>query len=67
MRAGTRCRRLAGDAQEQFAALQKAVAADASPDAARATTFLRNVLARVPAFSESLGACARRRSSSPSR
>ena len=43
-------------AQEQLAALQKATAASQYPDAARSTTLLRNVLARVPAFSESLGA-----------
>jgi tetratricopeptide (TPR) repeat protein len=43
-------------AQEQLAALQQATAAPRYPDAARSTTLLRNVLARVPAFSESLGA-----------
>jgi tetratricopeptide (TPR) repeat protein len=43
-------------AQEQLAALQQATAAARYPDAARSTTLLRNVLARVPAFSESLAA-----------
>ena len=43
-------------AQEQLAALQQATTAARFPDAARATTLLRNVLARVPAFSESLAA-----------
>jgi Tfp pilus assembly protein PilF len=43
-------------AQEQLASLQKATAASQYPDAARSTTLLRNVLARVPAFSESLAA-----------
>ena len=43
-------------AQEQLAALREAAAAPRFPDAARATTLLRNVLARVSAFSESLAA-----------
>jgi Tfp pilus assembly protein PilF len=43
-------------AQEQLTALQQAAAASQFPDAARSTTLLRNVLARVPAFSESLAA-----------
>ena len=43
-------------AQEQLTALQGATAAARFPDAARSTTLLRNVLARVPAFSESLAA-----------
>ena len=43
-------------AQEQLAALREATAASRFPDAARSTTLLRNVLARVPAFSESLAA-----------
>lgn len=44
------------DVTEQYRALQQAAAAANSADAARATTFLRNVLARVPAFQESLAA-----------
>jgi hypothetical protein len=43
-------------AQEQLTALRDATARRAFPDAARSTTLLRNVLARVPAFSESLAA-----------
>jgi tetratricopeptide (TPR) repeat protein len=43
-------------AQEQLAGLREATAASRFPDAARSTTLLRNVLARVPAFSESLAA-----------
>jgi tetratricopeptide (TPR) repeat protein len=43
-------------AQEQLAGLQQAAAASRFPDAARFTTLLRNVLARVSAFSESLAA-----------
>ena len=43
-------------AQEQLTALRDATAASRFPDAARSTTLLRNVLARVPAFSESLAA-----------
>ena len=43
-------------AQEQLTALRDATAAGRFPDAARSTTLLRNVLARVPAFSESLAA-----------
>jgi tetratricopeptide (TPR) repeat protein len=43
-------------AQEQLTGLQQAAAASRFPDAARFTTLLRNVLARVPAFSESLAA-----------
>jgi hypothetical protein len=43
-------------AQEQLRDLQAAAAASRFPDAARSTTLLRNVLARVPAFSESLAA-----------
>ena len=43
-------------AQEQLAALRDATTAARFPDAARSTTLLRNVLARVPAFSESLAA-----------
>ena len=38
---------------ERYRALQQASAASNAPDAARATAFLRNVLARVPAFRES--------------
>jgi tetratricopeptide (TPR) repeat protein len=41
-------------AKEQFAVLQKAAADGDFELAPRATTMLRNVLARVPAFSESL-------------
>jgi tetratricopeptide (TPR) repeat protein len=41
-------------AQEQLTALRDATTASRFPDAARSTTLLRNVLARVPAFSESL-------------
>jgi tetratricopeptide (TPR) repeat protein len=41
-------------AREQFALVQKAAAEDNFDDAPRATTILRNVLAPVPAFSESL-------------
>jgi tetratricopeptide (TPR) repeat protein len=43
-------------AQEQLTGLRGAAAAGRFPDAARSTTLLRNVLARVPAFSESLAA-----------
>ena len=43
-------------AQEQLTALREAAAAPRFPDAARSTTLLRNVLARVAAFSESLAA-----------
>jgi tetratricopeptide (TPR) repeat protein len=43
-------------AREQLAGLRDAAAAGRFPDAARSTTLLRNVLARVPAFSESLAA-----------
>ena len=39
---------------EQYAALQRATAASNFTEAARATAFLRNVLAPVPAFRESL-------------
>jgi len=39
---------------EQFAALERAIDARQFDEAARATTFLRNVLAPVPAFLESL-------------
>jgi tetratricopeptide (TPR) repeat protein len=38
---------------ERYRALQQASAASNAPDAARATAFLRNVLARVPSFRES--------------
>ena len=38
---------------ERYRALQQAGAASNAPEAARATAFLRNVLARVPAFRES--------------
>jgi tetratricopeptide (TPR) repeat protein len=41
---------------EQFMALERAVEARRFEDAARATTFLRNVLTPVPAFRESLAA-----------
>jgi hypothetical protein len=41
-------------AKEQFAVVQKAAAEGNFDDAPRATTILRNVLAPVPAFSESL-------------
>jgi tetratricopeptide (TPR) repeat protein len=41
-------------AREQFAVVQKAAADGNFDDAPRATTILRNVLAPVPAFSESL-------------
>ena len=43
-------------AREQFAALQRAAQEGAFEDAQRTTTILRNVLARVPAFAESLAA-----------
>jgi len=43
-------------AMEQFQALQQAIAANDLMAAQRATAFLRNVLARVPAFGEDLGA-----------
>ena len=43
-------------AQEQLTGLREASAASRFPDAARSTTLLRNVLARVPAFSQSLAA-----------
>ena len=43
-------------AREQFAVVQKAAASGSFDDAPRATTILRNVLAPVPAFSESLTA-----------
>ena len=43
-------------AREQLAGLREAAAAGRYPDAARSTTLLRNVLARVTAFSESLAA-----------
>ena len=43
-------------AKEQFAALQRAAQEGAFEDAQRTTTILRNVLARVPAFAESLAA-----------
>jgi tetratricopeptide (TPR) repeat protein len=43
-------------AREQFAAFEQSVEARRFDDAARATTFLRNVLAPVPAFLESLSA-----------
>jgi predicted Zn-dependent protease len=49
-------------AQEQLTALRDADGAGRFPDAARSTTLLRNVLARVPAFSESLARCGHRRS-----
>jgi tetratricopeptide (TPR) repeat protein len=39
---------------EQYRGVQQAAAASNFADAARATAFLRNVLARVPAFQESL-------------
>jgi Tfp pilus assembly protein PilF len=38
---------------ERYRALQQASTASNAPDAARATAFLRNVLARVPSFRES--------------
>ncbi len=38
---------------ERYRALQQASSASNAPDAARATAFLRNVLARVPSFRES--------------
>jgi len=41
---------------DQFGALRQAVAASSVADAARAIAFLRNVLARVPAFQEDLAA-----------
>jgi tetratricopeptide (TPR) repeat protein len=41
-------------AREQFAVVQKAAAEGSFDEAPRATTILRNVLAPVPAFSESL-------------
>ena len=43
-------------AQEQLTGLRAAASAGRFPDAARSTTLLRNVLARVTAFSESLAA-----------
>jgi tetratricopeptide (TPR) repeat protein len=43
-------------AREQLAALQDAASGSRFPEAARSTTLLRNVLARVPAFSEGLAA-----------
>ncbi|HEY1302182.1 MAG TPA: FG-GAP-like repeat-containing protein [Vicinamibacterales bacterium] len=43
-------------AREQFAALQRAAQEGSFDDAQRTTTILRNVLARVPAFGESLRA-----------
>ena len=43
-------------AMEQFKSFQSAVDEARMDDAVRATTFLRNVLAPVPAFRESLGA-----------
>jgi tetratricopeptide (TPR) repeat protein len=43
-------------AKEQFAALQRAAQEGVFEDAQRTTTILRNVLARVPAFAESLAA-----------
>ncbi len=43
-------------AREQFAVVQKAAAEGSFDEAPRATTILRNVLAPVPAFSESLTA-----------
>jgi tetratricopeptide (TPR) repeat protein len=43
-------------AQEQLAALRTAVDANDAAAAARATVLLRNVLARVPAYGESLAA-----------
>ncbi len=43
-------------AQEQLTSLRQATDASRFPDAARATALLRNVLARVTAFSESLAA-----------
>jgi hypothetical protein len=45
---------LSAQAREYFAAFETAVEAGAFDDAARATTFLWNVLAQVPAFQESL-------------
>ena len=41
------------EAVERYNALQQASAAGNAPDAARATAFLRNVLARVPSFRDS--------------
>jgi tetratricopeptide (TPR) repeat protein len=43
-------------ASEQYRAFEQSVEAGRLEDAVRATTFLRNVLARVPAFLESLAA-----------
>jgi Flp pilus assembly protein TadD len=43
-------------AQEQFKAFESAASNNQFDDAVRATTFLRNVLAPVPAFRESLAA-----------
>jgi Tfp pilus assembly protein PilF len=43
-------------AREQFENLQRAAAAGSSDDSARASSLLRNVLARVPTFIESLTA-----------
>ena len=43
-------------AKEQFTALQRTAQEGAFEDAQRTTTILRNVLARVPAFAESLAA-----------
>jgi tetratricopeptide (TPR) repeat protein len=43
-------------ATDQFGALRQAVAASNTAEAARAIAFLRNVLARVPAFQDSLAA-----------
>ncbi len=42
-------------ALEQLRGLERAAAAGILPDASRSTVLLRNVLARVPAFTESLG------------
>ncbi len=41
------------EAVERYSALQQASGAANAPDAARATAFLRNVLARVPSFRDS--------------
>ena len=41
------------EAVERYNALQQASGAGNAPDAARATAFLRNVLARVPSFRDS--------------
>ena len=55
-RVGTQANGWPAIAQEQLTGLRDAAGAQRFPDAARSTTLLRNVLARVPAFSESLAA-----------